>query len=68
MTAPYMHNGVFKTLEEVLDFYNRGGGDDPLKSEKIFPLHLTDQEQRDVVSFLKALTGDANLMAAPLLP
>jgi len=63
-----MHNGVFKTLEEVLDFYNRGGGEDPAKSEEIFPLHLTDQEQKDVVAFLKALTGDLNLMAPPLLP
>ena len=68
LTAPYMHNGVFKNLEEVLDFYNRGGGDDPLKSEELFPLHLTDQEQKDVVTFLKALTGDVNLVSPPLLP
>lgn len=68
LTSPYMHNGAFKTLEEVLDFYNRGGEDDAKKSEEIFPLHLTDQEQKDVVAFLKALTGDLNLMAPPLLP
>jgi cytochrome c peroxidase len=68
LTGPYMHNGVFKTLEEAVDFYNRGGGDDPFKSEKIFPLQLTNQEEKDLVAFLKAFTGDPNPVTLPRLP
>lgn len=68
LTAPYMHNGVLKSLDEVVDFYNQGGGDDPMKSEKIFALHLTDPEKQDLVVFLKALTGDVNLVSLSLLP
>jgi cytochrome c peroxidase len=59
-TAPYMHNGVFATLEEVIDFYNEGGGrgrglDVPNQDFKITKLNLTEQQKRDLVSFLKAL-------------
>jgi len=68
LTAPYMHNGIFETLEEVMDFYNQGGEHDPLKSEDIFPLDLTDQEKKDVIAFLRALNGDLHLVAPPLLP
>jgi cytochrome c peroxidase len=68
LTAPYMHNGVFETLKEVMDFYNKGGGEDPLKSEEIFPLHLTEEEQNDVIAFLHSLRGDLQLVAPPLLP
>lgn len=59
-TAPYMHNGVYKTLEEVLDFYNRGGGagigivlDNQTLSPS--PLNLTKKEINDIISFLKTL-------------
>ena len=68
LTAPYMHNGSIETLEEVIDFYNRGGGQDHLKSEDIFPLELTDQEKKDVIAFLHTLNGDLHLVAPPLLP
>lgn len=68
LTAPYMHNGVFETLEEVMDFYNQGGGEDALKSEHIFPLHLTEEEQTDVIAFLHSLRGDLQLVVPPLLP
>jgi cytochrome c peroxidase len=61
MTAPYMHNGVFRSLEEVLDFYNKGGGrglglkvNMQTLSDK--PLGLTKPEIRDIISFLEALT------------
>src|SRR3970282_2463894 len=37
-TAPYMHNGVFATLEEVIEFYNRAGGTDPKKSTLLKPV------------------------------
>lgn len=56
-TAPYMHNGVYKTLEEVVAFYNRGGGhDDPLARE-LQPLNLNDKEQKSLVIFLEALSS-----------
>ena len=57
-TAPYMHNGMFNTLFEVVSFYNAGGGDDPNKDPLIKPLDLTFQEQQDLVAFLQDLSGD----------
>ena len=56
-TAPYMHNGAYATLEEVVAHYNRGGGDHPNKSGRIGPLKLSADQQADLVAFLKALTG-----------
>jgi cytochrome c peroxidase len=61
LTAPYMHNGVFKTLEEVVDFYNKGGGlsagaDLPNLTLPFDKLNLTPKEEKDVVAFLKKLT------------
>lgn len=67
-TGPYMHNGVFKTLEEVVQFYNRGGGDDPAKDKELAPLGLSRQEVADLVAFLQALTGDPITVALPPLP
>ena len=61
LTAPYMHNGVFQTLEDVVKFYNNGGG----KGLKISPinqtlpfdkLNLSSKEQTNIVAFLKSLT------------
>jgi cytochrome c peroxidase len=57
-TAPYMHNGVFRTLEDVVAFYDRGGGEDPNKSKLMRPLGLTAQEQADLVAFLLSLSSD----------
>jgi cytochrome c peroxidase len=58
-TAPYMHNGMIKTLEDVVEFYNLGGGDDPTNRDpKLKPLGLTDSEKADLVAFLKSLSGD----------
>ncbi len=57
-TAPYMHNGTFDTLFEVVSFYNAGGGDDANKDPRIVPLGLTFAEQKDIVAFLEALSGD----------
>ena len=62
LTAPYMHNGVFNTLEEVMDFYNEGGGaglniapeNQTLPTGK---LNLTQKEIADIIAFMKALTG-----------
>lgn len=61
LTAPYMHNGVYRTLESVVDFYNRGGGAGvgiELEYQTLPPdrLNLTNAEQRALVRFLRALT------------
>jgi cytochrome c peroxidase len=61
LTAPYMHNGVFNTLEEVIDFYDNGGGKGlgiaPANQTLPFDqLHLTEGEKRDLISFIKSLT------------
>lgn len=68
LTAPYMHHGSLKTMEEVVDYYNRGGGAGPNKSSMIVKLFLTNQEKRDLVAFLKTLTGTQPQIASPLLP
>ena len=62
-TAPYMHNGVFKTLEQVVDFYNRGGGQGigielPNQTLPFDNLNLTAQEQADLVAFMESLTDE----------
>jgi cytochrome c peroxidase len=55
---PYMHNGAFHSLEEIIDFYDRGGGAVAGKSPLVQPLALTAQEKRDLLAFLQALTGE----------
>lgn len=54
-TEPYMHNGVFRTLGEVIDFYMNGGFRNPYLDEEIRPLKLTRQEKSDLIEFLKSL-------------
>ncbi len=62
VTGPYMHNGAFATLEEVVEFYDAGGGIDPsgqgLVDTRLVPLGLTASEKADLVQFLReGLTG-----------
>ena len=57
-TAPYMHNGFFPTLFEVVQFYNGGGGRSENKSPDIHGLNLTGEEVNDLIEFMKALTGE----------
>jgi len=57
LTAPYMHNGSLRSLEDVVSFYNRGGVKNTLQDPRIKPLNFDDNEQNDLVSFLKSLTG-----------
>ena len=64
-TAPYMHNGIFTTLEDVVRFYDAGGGDVPNKDERLLPLNLTDVEIRDLVAFLQRLGSDEPPFSAP---
>jgi cytochrome c peroxidase len=61
-TGPYMHNGVFTTLEQVVDFYNGGGGAIDGKSPLLRPLNLSTQERADLVAFLNALSMDKPLI------
>jgi cytochrome c peroxidase len=56
-TAPYMHDGSFRTLPDVVAFYDRGGNRNPNLDGVIQPLRLTGGERRDLVAFLEALTG-----------
>ncbi|MEM9524035.1 MAG: cytochrome c peroxidase [Pseudomonadota bacterium] len=56
LTAPYMHDGSIGTLEDVVEFYDRGGDRDDNLSPLIEPLGLTDREKWDLVAFLNALT------------
>ncbi|HSD06287.1 MAG TPA: hypothetical protein VLC96_03490 [Flavobacterium sp.] len=61
LTAPYMHNGVFKTLEEVIDFYDQGGGEGlgfhlPNQTLPIDKLNLTPLEKKQLIAFMKTLT------------
>jgi len=58
LTSPYMHDGSLQTLEEVVDFYDKGGIDNPEKSPLIVRLNLTPDEKTALVAFLKSLTGD----------
>ena len=65
-TAPYMHDGRFATLREVVDYYNKGGHPNPQLDEEIFPLELADEELEDLVQFLKeGLSSDDYPMVAP---
>ncbi len=57
-TAPYMHDGSLTTLEEVVEHYNKGGIKNPWLHQDVRPLNLTDQEKKDLVEFLKALSGE----------
>ena len=69
VTAPYMHNGVFATLPEVVDFYNAGGGSAAQKSPLLRPLNLSAGEKADLVAFLEALSMDKPLLHdEPKLP
>ncbi|MEX5217852.1 MAG: cytochrome-c peroxidase [Nitrospiraceae bacterium] len=67
-TAPYMHDGVFKTLDEVIDFLDKGGGPNPHLSQLIRPLGLSAEEKHDLVEFLQALTGEPIKIVLPKLP
>ena len=61
ITAPYMHNGVYENLEQVVDFYNQGGGaglgfDLPHQTLPFDNLKLTKEEEQALVAFMKTLT------------
>ena len=72
LTAPYMHNGAFTTLQQVVEFYNQGGISNENLDPLIKPLNLTAEEVTDLTAFLESLTGDnvkelvADAFAAPV--
>jgi cytochrome c peroxidase len=57
-TAPYMHDGRFGTLTDVVNFYNQGGIKNPFQDPLIIPLDLTENEKRDLIEFLHNLNGE----------
>jgi len=58
LTAPYMHNGIFATLDEVIDFYNDGGFQNELLSPMIRKLNLSSLEKENLKLFLESLVGE----------
>ncbi len=71
LTAPYMHNGVFETLEELVDFYNEGGGQGlgmNVEFQTLPPdkLELSDEEKRDLISFMEILVDTTGMTARPV--
>lgn len=63
-TAPYMHNGMLKTLEDVVEFYDRGGG----KGSGLKPLGLAPEEKKSLIAFLLTLSGDPVTVEQPKQP
>jgi cytochrome c peroxidase len=56
-TAPYMHDGSIATLGEVVEFYDRGGNENPSLDPELRPLRLTPSEKANLIVFLESLTG-----------
>ena len=67
-TAPYMHNGVFTTLEDVVRFYNKGGGQHDNVDALLKPLELTEGEIDSLVAFLSAMGSGEEFTEIPELP
>jgi cytochrome c peroxidase len=68
LTAPYMHNGIYQTLEEVVEHYDRGGDVKEQLDPNMHPLNLTATEKKDLVEFMKSLTGHPVTIVLPRLP
>ena len=56
-TAPYMHDGSLATLEDVIEFYDRGGNRNPNLDEDLRPLRFSNQEKTSLIAFLRSLSG-----------
>lgn len=68
LTWPYMHDGSFRSLADVVAFYDAGGVRNLTLDIFVMPLELTDDEQKDLVAFLEALTGSLPTIDRPGLP
>ena len=67
-TAPYMHNGIYKTLEQVMEFYDNGGGAGlgmKLSNQTLSrdPLHLTAKEKGDIIAFMESLESKSTIQS-----
>lgn len=68
-SAPYMHDGSIATLEEVVEFYDRGGGASPQRSPRLVPLGLDADDKAALVAFLRSLDGaNVDALAAKTRP
>ncbi|VAX38524.1 Cytochrome c551 peroxidase [hydrothermal vent metagenome] len=67
-SAPYMHDGTLKTLEDVVEWYAKGGGANKHLSKKMKKLELTKQDKADLVAFMKACTGNFPKIETERLP
>src|SRR5579863_316429 len=68
-SPPYMHNGIFSSLEEVVDFYVKAVGHPAHRHPLITPLDLlNDQDKSDLISFLRSLSGEPLRITPPVLP
>lgn len=65
-TAPYMHDGSEATLEDVIEYYDRGGNPNPYLDEVMTPLGLTEQEKADLLALLYAFEGEGWMVTAPI--
>lgn len=69
LSPPYMHDGSQATLDEVIEWYNKGGHKNRWLSDKMKPLNLTDQEKADLLAFMvEGLTGDFPYVSQSRLP
>jgi len=68
LSAPYMHDGSVATLEEVVDWYDKGGHPSLHLSEKVRPLKLSAQDKADLVEFMRACTGPTPTVETSRLP
>ena len=68
LSAPYMHDGSVATLEEVVEWYDKGGHPNPHLSDKIRPLKLTAEDKADLIEFMKACTGPTPTVETSRLP
>jgi len=68
LTAPYMHDGSLATLEEVVEWYDKGGHANPHLSDKIRPLKLSAQDKADLVAFMQACTSPTPAVQIDRLP
>jgi cytochrome c peroxidase len=64
-TAPYMHDGSLATLEDVIDFYDRGGRANPSLDAEIRPLRLSTGEKEQLAAFLRTLSGEVQFGTKP---
>lgn len=68
LSAPYMHDGSVATLQEVVEWYDKGGHPNKYLNEKIRKLNLSEQDRADLVEFMLACTGPTPLVEINRLP